>query len=141
MVNIDYTVFIQIVNFLVLIFVLNLILYKPIRRMLEERREKILGLETSINSSEQGVQEKDTLYTEGIKAARAEGMKKKEAIVEEASEKEREIIARINEKAKKNLEEIRASISKETESAKANLMQEVDDFAGQISQKLLGRSV
>ena len=46
----DWTTAIQIANFLFLIWVLNLILYRPIRRVLLQRKDKITGLEQSIQS-------------------------------------------------------------------------------------------
>ncbi|MFC1863408.1 ATPase, partial [Thermodesulfobacteriota bacterium] len=37
----NYSLFIQIANFLVLLFVLNIILYRPIRKILYKRREEM----------------------------------------------------------------------------------------------------
>ena len=45
MVNIDGTLFVQIANFIILIFVLNSVLYRPIRKILKEREEKVNGLD------------------------------------------------------------------------------------------------
>jgi len=47
----DASVFIQIINFLFLIWVLNLIIYKPIRNILIQRKEKFSGLEADIERS------------------------------------------------------------------------------------------
>ena len=45
MVNVDVSLLIQIINFIVLIWVLNLVLYKPIRNILIQRKEKVANLE------------------------------------------------------------------------------------------------
>ena len=55
----DWTVGIQIINFLVILWILNLILYRPIRNILRQRKEKIDGLETSIETYSEDAQEKD----------------------------------------------------------------------------------
>ena len=41
MISIDYTLIIVILNFIVLLAVLNKILYKPIKKFLEERKQTI----------------------------------------------------------------------------------------------------
>ncbi|MBF0398955.1 MAG: ATPase, partial [Desulfobacterales bacterium] len=70
MIKIDASLFIQIINFLFLIWVLNLLLYKPIRNILIQRKDKIKNMETSIESSVKDASEKDRSFYEGIKNAR-----------------------------------------------------------------------
>ncbi len=41
MLNIDGTMFLQIANFLVLLFILNLILFRPIRKILAQREDEM----------------------------------------------------------------------------------------------------
>jgi len=48
MISIDYTLLIQIANFLVLLLILNIILYRPIRNILSRRKEEIHAFETTI---------------------------------------------------------------------------------------------
>lgn len=137
----DWSALIQIVNFLFLIWVLNLLLYRPIRKILIQRKEKIEGLELSIETSNRDSEEKDAAFAAGIKEARAKGLKEKEAMMEEASETERQIIADLNKKAQAELTEIREQISKDVEKAKESLQKEIDTFANEIGQKILGRAV
>ena len=77
----DGSVFIQIANFLFLIFALNLILYRPIRKILSDRREKIKGLESSTENAAKSLQEKERTLAKAIKDARARGLKEKENLV------------------------------------------------------------
>lgn len=141
MINVDGSVFIQIVNFIFLIWVLNIILYKPIRNVLAQRKEKITGLEQSIETFNYDSKEKEEAFDAGIKEARAKGLKDKEALVEEASQEEKSIVEKINEKAQADLVQIRSKIAKDTESVRASLQQEVDSFADAIVKKILGRAV
>ena len=41
MVSLDYSLGIQVVNFLLLIFILNLLLYKPILGMIDRRKKQL----------------------------------------------------------------------------------------------------
>ncbi len=137
----DQSTVIQIVNFVLLIWVLNVIVYKPIRGILIRRKEKIDGLEKSIETKENSAIEKDKAYGAGLKDARSNGLKEKESLLNAAAAEEQEIIGKINEKAQENLKEIREKIRKETEEVRTALQQEVDTFAEAIGQKILGREV
>lgn len=137
----DSSVFLQIGNFLLLIFVLNLVLYKPIRQILLKRKEKINALETSIETAGQDAVDKEAAFKDGIKEARGRGIKEKDALVQVAAEKEKEIVEKINQKAQADMAEIREKIAKETDDVRAALEKEIDSFADAIGQKILGRAV
>ena len=49
MIDIDWTLYAQIINFLLLVFLLNVVLFRPIRKALKERQAKLLAQETEIN--------------------------------------------------------------------------------------------
>ena len=137
----DWTVLIQIVNFLFLIFMMNILLFKPIRKMLLERKAKINGLEDSIDSTQKEAVSQDEAFATGLKEARGKGLKEKEALLQEASDEEQAIIDKINEKAQADLAEVRGKIAADTDAVKTKLLQEVDGFADIISEKILGRAV
>ena len=48
MITIDITLVIQIVNMIVLMFLLNGVLYKPVRKILRERSEKLQGMQGDV---------------------------------------------------------------------------------------------
>jgi len=140
MVSVDASVFIQIVNFIFLIFALNVVLYKPIRKVLIQRKEKITGLEQGIDAADKDAKEKDDAFMSGIKDARVKGLKGKEALLQEASEEEKKVLEKINKKAQADLAEVREKIAKDAESVGKSLHQELDVFANAIGQKILGRA-
>ena len=78
----NWTVGLQIINFLIILWILNLILYRPIRNILRQRKEKIDGLETTIDTYNEDAQEKDKAFAQGIKDARAKGLNEKEALLQ-----------------------------------------------------------
>lgn len=137
----DWSVIIQIANFVFLIFALNLLLYRPIRRILKERKEKVTGLESSIDQSARSAREKESAFAKALKDARAKGLKEKETLVQMAEEEERKLVAEISAKAQADLTVIREKITEEAERARQALQQEVEVFAGEITKKILGRAV
>jgi F-type H+-transporting ATPase subunit b len=137
----DGSIIIQIVNFLFAIWVLNVLLYKPIRKILTQRKEKVSGLELAIETSNNDVREKDDAFAAGIKEARTRGFKEKDALLQQAADEEKSILDDINRKAQAELTEIRDQIKKDAEVARESLQAQIGDFANQISQKILGRAV
>jgi len=142
MISVDpLAVGIHIINFLLLIWVLNLILYRPIRRILIQRKEKINGLDEGIKTVMRQAGEKSHSYEMGLKEARGRGLKEKEAFLHAALEEEKRIIEQINLKNQKHMSEMRDRIAEEVKAVKATLLGEVDAFAEIISRKILGRGV
>jgi F-type H+-transporting ATPase subunit b len=137
----DWTVGIQIVNFLFLIFVLNLLLFRPIRKILQQRREKIKGMESAIENAGKSVQEKESAFERAIRDARSKGLKEKEALVKQAEEEERRQVEAISSKAQAELEEMRRKIAADAERTRHSLQQQIGAFANDIAQKILGRTV
>ena len=137
----DASVVIQIANFLFLIFALNLILYRPIRKILSDRRGKIKGLESSTENATKSLQEKERTLAKAIKDARARGLKEKENLVTQAEAEERKLIEAINARAQSELEQTRQKIAGEAEAVRQTLQRQVEAFASEITKKILGRAV
>lgn len=131
---------IQIANFLVLILLLNILLYKPIRSILRQRKEKLQGLETGIAATTQQADEKNRAFSEGLKNARLKGQEQKETLVKAATEEEQAIVAKITDKAKEDLDAVRAKIAQDVDTVRSSLEKDVDVFADAIATKILGRA-
>lgn len=137
----DWTVGIQLANYIFLIIALNFLLYRPIRKILQERRQKVKGYEAAIEGSGRSLQEKEDAFAKAVKDARAQGLKQKEGLVGQAEEEERRMIESINAKAQSELSEIRAKIAGDAESARRSLQGQIEGFANDIVKKILGRTV
>lgn len=140
MIDINWTLFVQIANFLVIIFVLNVIVYKPIRKILKQRKAKVDGLENNIQTISTDAEAKNQSFAGGIKEARLKGQQQKEALLQAAADEEKAIVAQINEKAQKDLAAVKENISRDIKSVQVALEKEVDTFADVITQKILGRA-
>ncbi len=136
----DISLVYQMINFLILLFVLNLVLYKPIRNVLLERKAKIEGMQEGAQKASNDLVAGEDAYKDGLKQARSKGLKEKETFIEAASQEEKEIIDRINKKAQANLVEIKKQVAEETEQARKTLETEVEAYAKAIGEKILGRA-
>ena len=139
MVSVDGSIVLQIANFLLLIWILNMVLYRPIRKILLARKEKMVGMQSDIDGSAQQVKSKEDAYADGVRQARAAGQKEKEMLMQAAADEEKAIIGKINETAQADLKAVREKITQEMGTVKAALEDEIDAFADAIGQKILGR--
>lgn len=141
MINVDGSVFIQIVNFVFLIWVMNMVLYKPIRKALLQRKEKVSALERSIADFNTQALERENAFASGIKEARVNGLKEKQELIQSGSDEEKIVIENMNKKAQAELAKSRDKIAKEAEAVRISLQKELDTFVNAIGQKILGRAV
>ncbi len=137
----DWTLWVQMANFILIIWVLNIVLFKPIRNILIQRKEKITSLEQNIETSDKESKEKNEAFDSGIRDARAKGLNEKNVLLKAAADEEREIIDKINQKAQADLAEVREKIANDAETVRAALQKEIDSFASAIGEKILGRAV
>ena len=141
MISVDFTLFVQMANFILLVFILNTVLYKPIRKILIERKKKIQGYEEDIESVLKDASESEQAFQEKISEARHEGVEKKEALKQSGLEEEKQLISEMNKKAQAELEAVRSQIVKDAQDARQALKKDVKAFSGAIAQKILGRAV
>lgn len=137
----DWTLFVQMGNFILLIFILNAILYKPIRQILIERKNKIQGYKEGIDTLQQDASESEKSFQAKISEARQQGVREKENLKQAGQDEEKQITDEINRKAQAELEAVRAQIVKDAEDARRGLEKEIEVFSGTIFEKILGRAV
>ena len=137
----NITVFILIVNFLFLLFVLNIIFYRPIRKILGRRSEEVRGLHESI----EGFREKSDRYVkdleESFKGARSEGFKEKDKLKKTGTEAEKEILQEAISSAEAKIGNAKDEINRSITSARQSLEDELNMFSKELAEKILGRSV
>ncbi len=141
MIKLDWTIALQMVNFLILVWALNYVAYRPIRGILTKRKEKVDSLENGIDRFKNDAVEKSNAFQAGIREAREKGLKMREAMEEKARQEEQQMIERINEKARQDLEDLREKVSRETREVRQSLESQIEFFANEISKKMLGRTV
>ena len=116
-------------------------MYKPIRSILVKRKEKIDGLEETIEGLHGDAKEKENDWILGIREARTKGLDEKTSQIHAAETEEKQIIEKIDQKASEDLSNIRSKIAKDIDEVRTSLQKDVDTFVDAIGQKILGRSV
>lgn len=141
MVSIDYTIMIQAVNFLLLIFILNLLLYKPILSILEKRQKALNDSQEEINKLNDTIEKKMAEYEEKVRQAKVAAMEQKTLTLTEASDKAKSIIDAVRAEVPKLFEQFNEKLNKEVDDARKILAGQSQKTSRDIAEKVLGRSV
>lgn len=123
-----FTVVAQIVNFLVLIFLLRRFLYGPIIRVMQEREAKIAAqLAEAETLKQQALQE-----TEAYRQERETLQNQREHLIAEAREEAEALRKELVKKAREEIDEARTSWRKTVEAEKREFLQEVRRRIGSL---------
>lgn len=141
MLNIDGTLILQIANFLVLLLVLNVILYRPIRRVLAQRNKEIDSQETTVASFQDKAQQYEKDIEDGKVAARKEGFTTKEALKAEGMEAEKGMLQEASQSVEQKLGAARQEMEAKMGDVRQALEDQISDFSNELAEKILGRSV
>ncbi len=141
MINLDITLLIQVLNFLVLMFILNIILYKPLMKVMDDRQKRIDDAHDEVRSLEETIKDKVAAYEAKLREARASAMEQREEIKNQGTEAAKGILGQARDEVSEMIQGFKTKVSAEKEAARQILQKQTEQIAQEISEKVLGRSV
>ena len=141
MLEVNGTLFIQIANFLILIFLINILLFKPIRNMLAKRNTEMTSLEKGVEEFRSRADQRQKEIEESILKARKDAFLEREKLKAEGSEKERGIIQEAMAQAEDKIGSARRDMEAAVQGVRKSLEADLMVFSKQLSEKILGRAV
>ncbi|MDQ5986067.1 MAG: ATP synthase subunit b [Syntrophus sp. SKADARSKE-3] len=141
MISLDSTIFIQIVNFLVLMAILNMLLYKPILSIIEKRKKILLDSDEEIKRLNATAEQKVLEYEEKLRQAKQNAVGVKSEILKDAADQAKAIVDEKRSKIPAMLAEFQGRVSKEVDAARQILKGQSQKISAEIAEKVLGRSL
>lgn len=141
MIEIDWTLYVLIINALVLVYLLNVILFRPIRNILKERQAQMdadAAAAAQLNEQSQGVAGE---IQENLSAARRQGLGEKEALRQEGSQAEASLLEKVKQEVDAEWERIEKKIKADMDKARKTLKGQAQSFAQIMAAKILGREI
>ncbi len=129
--------FVLLANFLFLIFILNIILFKPLMRLFEERRD---GIDGSLKKARELTQRREELMAQLNRELLEANRKAKEIInqyTEEGKRRQAEILMEAERRAQEILLKARQEIALQTEEARKALRADIERLSDEIVNKLV----
>ncbi len=137
----DYTLLIQMVTFLVLVYILNLLLYKPILNIIDRRKKQLEELENEIKLFNESVDKKAFEYEEKLKQAKSNASELKKEIIQEGNGQAKSIVDVVHAEIPLMTQEFQQKMDKEMQAARQILDNQSQKLSLEIAEKVLGRSV
>jgi len=140
-ISIDWTFLVQFTNFVVLMVILNVLLYRPLRNVMAQRKEGIEAKHQRARDLEVSINEKMERYEKSLHAAKVDAGQAATLIRKEAAKREATILGSARMEASGHLDLIKAQVAKQAEAARSGLKNETQVLAAAIAGKVLGRKV
>jgi len=132
---------VQVINFGILVLILNMFLYKPLRKVLAERRQVIDSARQKAVAVDEEVQAKMAQYEARLREAKAEAGGRRAEALKQAQLEETAVLEKARKEASESLASIRTKVASEASQARELLKKQAEALSGDICEKILGRSL
>lgn len=129
------------VIFLALVFVLNILLYKPILSIIDRRKKQLEESENEIKLFNESVEKRAAEYEEKLKSAKLKASEQKKEIIQEGVNQAKNIVDAVRNEIPVMAREFQQKMDQEIEKARAVLDGRYKDLSMEIARKVLGRSL
>ena len=135
------SVIIQIISFLILLFLLNLLVYKPVRGILEKRKEE---MDTSFRQTDEWkrkIEKYSSEIEENIDSTRKQGVKERIDLRNQGISTEKELLHDAYSQVEASLAGAKNDIRDKINNARVLLQDEMESFSHELAEKILGRNL
>lgn len=136
-----WQILISLCNLLLLFLILKRFLYKPVKRVLAQRKAALDSQYAAAEEAERSAEASKQAWEEKMKSAQAEAdhlLKKATATADRRSE---QIVSDAKEKADGIVRQAEAQAALEHKKAEAGIKREIVDVSAVLTEKMLGREI
>jgi len=140
-INLDLTLLLQMVNFLILVAILYKFLFKPLTTFLAKRAEGIRQSLEEAKAAREAAAKAREEYEARILAVQREAQERREAALREVEEERQRLMRASKEEADRLVAAAKAEIEQEAKKAKAALREEAVSLSLQVAERIIQRSL
>lgn len=139
MIAINLTIVIQVVQFLLLLFIVNRFLFRPTINLIGEREKKITGWEQETRKCRESMQTRLQSYENQILEAKAQAQEQQDLMTEELKKEEEKKVEAVSEEGLRIVALTREKLQQETEVLRGQLREQAEEMSQLVTEKVLGR--
>jgi F-type H+-transporting ATPase subunit b len=141
LISLDKSLIVQGINFLILLFILKRLLYKPFLAKMEERTQAIQkSLDEAQAARAQAARQQEENETR-LRAAHAEAAAIRAQAMKEASEEQKRLVEAARAESQRLVDGAKAQMDADVRRAREELRREIADLATAVAEKLVRRSL
>ncbi len=130
-----------VINFVILVVLLRMFLYKPVKNMLAQRQQRIAeGLEAADRAAQEAAQQR-AKFEEDLAVARQSSQEEAKKAAEATEKMRQDILAAAQTEAEEIKTKAKEEAEQERQQVVADLQQQAAELAMQITQKVVGDAV
>ncbi len=137
MLELNVTLLFQLGNFFIALFLLNILLIRPIRDILKKRQAMVDGLESEAGTFESRAEQKLADYDAALKTARQDAALARQTGRTEGMSEQQKILSAAQNEARAILDQARVTLQKEADATLATLRGQVGTLSKQIADRLV----
>ena len=141
LISINETLIFQVISFLIFLFIINRILFRPLRRTMAEREVYIENIQKDIIDARNQFEDLTDQIQKQEKAVRNEAFEQQSKLEESANQQAAEILASVREEINVSKEQARKNIDAQISSARKDIQKEAENLAANIIETVLHRSL
>jgi F-type H+-transporting ATPase subunit b len=135
----NLTLIVQLVIFLILMFLLTRLLFRPIMKVIQARDQLISGGKGQADSFNRQAKELMEQYQAGLAEAKKRALQEWERLRAEGLAVEAQTVKGANEEGQRMLSELKQALQAESGKARESLSKQAELISAEIAAKLLGR--
>lgn len=141
MLDFNFTLLIQFLNVLILLFLLNIFLFKPVLKAISKRENTLRSLFDKVDAVKKEAIRLEQAYTEGSSERKKPVLEGKDAALAEARKSSIHLIEVARTELADELSKVKTGIDRESKRISEALKGEVDKLSTEVAQKILKRSL
>jgi F-type H+-transporting ATPase subunit b len=141
MIDFNYTLLIQFFNFLVLLFLLNILLFKPVLKAINKREKTLVTLFDGVEGIKKEAVRLELAYDEGSRERKKPVLEGKDAALMEAQKSSMRLIEKARTELAEELVKVKSKVERESKSVSDALKGEVEKLSTEVVEKILKRSL
>lgn len=138
MIDLDYSFLIQLINFVLILILFNVLLVAPIRKIMKQRADFMGSQMEGIENFAATADKKLAGYEAALDEARKVAAQDRLGLKQQGLDQEKDILARVGAEVAESLGKARTEIASQTKTAKGALEAGVDAMAKKAVGKILG---
>src|SRR6266446_1764158 len=140
MLNVDYTLLVQIPIFIVLWMLLKRFWFDPALRIIRERTARSEGAIAEARAIQADAERLRAEHAAALDQARAEAAREVQEILRAAEIEQKRLIAEARDDAKRMIGDVRGQIADEMATTRQQLREAAHEIARLVAEKILGRA-
>jgi F-type H+-transporting ATPase subunit b len=141
MIDFNYTLLIQFFNFLVLLFLLNILLFKPVLKAINKRENTLGSLFDKVDGVKKEAIRLEQAYADDSIQRKKPVIEAKEAVLMEAKKSSIHLIEAARSELAEELAKVKVEIARDSKGISEALKGEVEKLSSEVAEKILKRSL